>query len=87
MLNFFKRRKNHKQVKDTKSSIQMVDLEGLPLKVGDLVMCLRYDLGKCRIVEGDKGLEYESLTTGQRVHYARMIDAATSYQKVRKILE
>ena len=85
MFNFFKKRKNHKQ--DTKSSIKMVDLEGTPLQVGDLVMSMRYDLGKCRIVEGEKGMEYESIETGERIHYARMIDAATSFQKVKKIEE
>ena len=83
MLNFFKRKKNHKQ--DTKSTLQMVDLDGMPLKEGDFVMSMRYNLGKCQIVQGEKGLEYESLETGERVHYARMIDAATSFQKVRKI--
>lgn len=83
MFNFFKKRKNHKQ--DTKSTIKMVDLDGMPLKAGDLVMSLRYNLGKCRIVEGEKGLEYESLETGERIHYVRMIDAATSFQKVRKV--
>jgi len=50
-------------------------------------MSLRYDLGKCVIVEGEQGLEYESLETGKRILYAWMIDAHTENQKVRKITD
>ncbi len=71
--------------KSRSKKLQFVDFEGQPLKAGDTVMSLRYDLGECRIVDSDEGLVYESLASGEKVSYARMIDAATGYQKVRKL--
>ena len=68
--------------KSKKIKIQFVDLEGRPLKEGDTVMSLRYDLGECRIINTDEGMVYESISTGNKVNYARMIDAASGYQKV-----
>ena len=81
MFGLFKRRK------DAKSQPQMLDLDDNPLAAGDEVMSLRYDLGKCTLVETEQGLEYESLETGERVSWVRMIDAATERQKVRKVLD
>ncbi|MCK4853204.1 MAG: hypothetical protein KAT31_03055 [Bacteroidales bacterium] len=77
-MGIFKRKKG-------KSKIQITDLEGQPLKIGDHVMSHRYDLGECRIVDTDSGMAYESLATGQQVSYVRMIDAATGYQKVKRL--
>ena len=74
----FKRKKG-------KSKIQFNDLEGQALKAGDHVMSHRYDMGECRIVETETGLAYESLATGQQVSYVKMIDAATGYQKVKRL--
>ena len=71
--------------KKGKSKIQFTDLEGQALKAGDHVMSHRYDMGECRIVETDTGLAYESLATGQQVSYAKMIDAATGNQKVKRL--
>lgn len=71
--------------KKGKSKIPFVDLEGQPLKAGDHVFSHRYDMGECRIVETDSGMAYESLATGQQVSYAKMIDAATGYQKVKRL--
>ena len=71
--------------KKGKSKIQFTDLEGQALKAGDHVMSHRYDMGECRIVETDTGLAYESLATGQQVSYVKMIDAATGYQKVKRL--
>ena len=68
-----------------KSRIQFADLDGQPLKAGDIVLSHRYDMGECRIVETDTGMAYESLATGQRVSYVKMIDAATGYQKVKRL--
>ena len=68
-----------------KSKLQFVDLEGQALKEGDVVMSLRYDLGEAKILKTEKGMVYESVLTGQRVSWSRMIDAATGYQKVRKL--
>jgi hypothetical protein len=42
-------------------------------------------LGECILVEGERGIEYESIESGKRVSYAFMIDAHTENQKVRKI--
>ena len=68
-----------------KSELKFVDLDGVPLKEGDMVISLRYDLGKCKIIKTKKGFEYESLENGQLVHWLRMVDAATKNQKVRKV--
>jgi hypothetical protein len=68
-----------------KSRIQFCDFEGQPLKEGDIVMSMRYDMGESRIIKTEEGLAYESLSTGQVVGYAKMIDAASGYQKVRKL--
>jgi hypothetical protein len=78
MMGLFKKKKG-------KSKIQFTDLEGQPLKEGDHVMSHRYDLGECRIVKTDEGMVYESLATGQQVSYVKMIDAATGYQKVKRL--
>ena len=71
--------------KSGRSKLQFADLDGQALKEGDTVMSLRYDLGECRIINTETGMEYESISTGEKVSYARMIDAATGYQKVRKL--
>ncbi len=71
--------------KSTKGKVQFVDLEGQALKEGDTVMSLRYDLGKCRIINTDEGMAYESIASGEKVLYVKMIDAATGYQKVKRL--
>ena len=71
--------------KKQKKKTDLFDYDGKPLKVGDKVMSLRYDLGKCVLVEGETGIEYESMETGKRMRTAWMIDAHTENQKVRKI--
>jgi hypothetical protein len=76
MFGLFKKKKKKQNLKD---------YDGNPLKVGDKVHSLRYELGDCVLVEGEKGIEYESIKTGKRVSYAWMIDAHTEHQKVRKI--
>jgi len=71
--------------KSSKGRIQFVDLEGQALKEGDTVMSLRYDLGECRIIKTEQGMVYESLSSGEQVLYVKMIDAATGYQKVKRL--
>jgi len=71
--------------KKKKKKVQLKDLMGNPLLAGDKVESLRYDLGICTIIETENGIEYESQSTGEKVHYARMIDAATTFQKVKKL--
>ncbi len=66
-------------------AIQMADLAHNALQEGDTVEALRYELGKCRVIKLEKGFEYESLETGQRISYLRMVDAITGLQKVKKI--
>ncbi|WNJ19398.1 hypothetical protein [Pontibacter sp. G13] len=83
MLKWFKRNSNGNGT--AKSSVQFADLDGIPLAAGDTVECLRYDLGICKIHQTENGYEYESVSSGDRVSYLRMIDAATSFQKVRKL--
>lgn len=68
-----------------KKKQQLKDYDGNPINVGDKVHSLRYELGDCILVEGEKGIEYESIKTGKRVSYVWMIDAHTENQKVRKI--
>ena len=87
MLNWFKKNGNGQSRKNGKSEVQMADIDGNPLSIGDWVQSLRYDLGVCKIVTGKIGFDYESVETGDRVSYVKMIDAATSFQKVRKIVK
>jgi len=71
--------------KSRKTKPVFADLDGQPLKDGDVVMSLRYDMGESRIVKTETGMVYESVKTGIRVAWDKMIDAATGYQKVRKL--
>ena len=64
---------------------QLKDLDGNPIHPGDKVESLRYDLGECILIDGENGYEYESVATGEKVSFAKMIDAATTFQKVKKI--
>jgi hypothetical protein len=66
-------------------SSRMEDIEGNELKPGDQVVSYRYDLGECILISSDKGIEYQSIEKGIRVHYSRMIDATTGRQKVKKL--
>jgi len=67
------------------SHINFADLDGVPLKEGDIVVSLRYDLGRCKVIRTPQGYEYESEESGKKVHWLKMVDAATKNQKVRKI--
>jgi hypothetical protein len=71
--------------KSGRSKLRFVDLEGQPLSEGDTVLSLRYELGECRILNTEQGMVYESLASGKQMSYVKMIDAATGYQKVRKL--
>ena len=52
---------------------------------GDEVESLRYDLGKCVLIKEEETFYYESLETGEKISWIKMIDAATEFQKVRKL--
>jgi hypothetical protein len=71
--------------KKKESVSRIEDMEGNELKPGDHVVSLRYDLGECTVMSSENGIEYLSIGKGTRVHYARMIDASTGRQKVRKL--
>ena len=84
MWKFFKRNSNGKK-KPKQPALQLVDLEGSPLAVGDEVDCLRYEMGRSRVIQTEQGYAYESLQSGETVSWIRMVDAATKHQKVRKL--
>jgi len=83
MFDFLKKKERNNGT----SNPQMADLDRNPLKPGDVVDALRYDLGKSKVIETEKGLAYESIETGKIVTWHLMVDAATELQKVRKIAE
>ena len=62
------------------------DLENTPLTEGDFVEALLYDLGKCKLLVIDNSYVYESVATGEKVSWLKMIDASTENQKVKKII-
>ena len=67
------------------SELNFTDLDGIPIKEGDKVLSLRYELGECIIIKTSEGLVYESIETKKQVSWAKMVDAATKNQKVRKL--
>jgi len=81
MFGLFKKREKQPQLP------QLNDLNNNPLKEGDTVEALRYDLGKCRIEVSDNSYYYISLESGKRVSWLKMIDASTDNQKVKKVEE
>lgn len=80
MFSFFKSKKPAKE-----KSAELFDLDHRPIREGDRVLSLRYDMGECRVLRTESGIEYESLSTGLRKSWIYMIDAATELQKVRKL--
>jgi len=79
MFGLFKKKKKERQAP------QLFDINGELLADGDRVEVLRYELGTCILVLDDLHYYYQSITTGKKVSYAKMIDASTERQKVRKI--
>lgn len=65
-----------------KKELSLIDYNGMPLKDGDVVVSLRYDLGECKLERIEGGFEYVSINSGERVSWLRMIDASTERQKV-----
>jgi hypothetical protein len=78
MFNLFKK-------KEKQTEVKIQDLDGNELKPGDHILSLRYDLGECSVILGENGVEYQSMLSGTRVHYTKMIDASTGRQKVKKL--
>ena len=73
-----------KNRENDKTKVKLIDLNGNNLNENDIVLSYRYELGKCVIITGENGFEYESIETGKRVNWTLMIDAATERQKVEK---
>lgn len=84
MFNFFKKGKHNN---DKPKLPALLDLNNQPILEGDIVESLRYDLGRCKVNRVGNGYEYESLETGDKVSWVKMIDASTENQKVEKIIE
>mgnify|MGYP001049609185 CR=1 FL=1 len=63
----------------------LMDLDKKPIGPGDTVQSLRYNLGKCKILEEEGHYYYQSLESGEKVSWLKMIDAATEMQKVKKL--
>lgn len=64
---------------------QLLDIDGNQLAEGDTVECLRYDMGESKITLEGRQFFYESVKTGKKISYVKMIDAVTENQKVKKI--
>jgi len=64
---------------------ELFDLDKKPLNEGDMVESLRYELGVCKIVLSEETFYYESIDSGEKVSWVRMIDAATELQKVKRL--
>jgi len=77
-FNIFKRRKDRSIQK-----VQLIDLDGIEIKGGDIVESLRYDLGACKIILENETYYYQSLESGERVSWTRIFNAATEKQKVK----
>lgn len=81
MFRLFKKKENNQ-----KSTPKLEDINHQPLKVGDKVESLRYNMGMCEIqLDDQEQVIYFSLVNGEKVSWLRMIDAATECQKVKKI--
>lgn len=86
MLHFLKRIfRSKSDQKEKDAAIKLVDLASNPLLDGDRVMSLRYGLGECVLRITPDGTFYESIETGEKVSYTRMVDASTNCQKVNKL--
>ena len=76
MFGLFKKKPKEKQAP------KLLDLNSNLINEGDVVTSLRYDLGDCKVVLEELVYFYESIETGERVSYVRMVDAITENQKV-----
>lgn len=79
MFGIFKKKKKEKQAP------QLVDINGQLLEEGDRVEVLRYEFGESVLTLDGLHYYYESIATGRKMSYAKMIDASTEQQKVKKL--
>ncbi len=80
MFGLFKKNK-----KDTLP--KLTDLDDKLLVPGDIVDVLRYELGRSKLLLIDNVYFYESIKTGEKVSWLKMIDASSDRQKVKKVIE
>lgn len=80
MFGWFKRKN-----KENINKPQIVDINNNPLTDGDIVMAMRYNLGKCQLITEEDSYFYKSVESGKKVSWLKMIDASTAFQKVEKI--
>ena len=78
MFGLFKKKQKEKQAP------QLLDINGELLVEGDRVEVLRYDLGECTLTLDGLHYYYET-ASGEKKSYAKMIDASTEQQKVKKL--
>lgn len=84
MFNLFKKRPDNGK---NLSLPELFDLNDKQLQVGDKVESLRYELGKSELILEDGHYYYQSLETGKKVIWLKMVDAITEKQKVKKLEE
>ncbi|UII27823.1 hypothetical protein LVD15_05210 [Fulvivirga maritima] len=73
-----------KKKRDEQKLPQLLDLNGEALQEGDLVKALRYELGEAKLILEENTYYYESINSGEKVIWLKMIDAYTENQKVLK---
>ena len=81
MFSFFKKKEKKKE------KPALVDLDQNPLQDGDMVECLRYEMGLSKVIETENGIVYESIASGKQESWLKMIDASTEFQKVKKVMD
>ncbi len=82
MFNFFKGKKENGK---KPAMPDLVDINDNPIKEGDKVESLRYELGESELIVENGHYYYQSLSSGKKVSWLRMVDAITEKQKVKKI--
>ncbi|HNP17905.1 MAG TPA: hypothetical protein PKL31_05680 [Fulvivirga sp.] len=65
----------------------LTDLNNNPLIVGDIVDVFRYELGRSKLIIVDETYYYQSIESGEKVSWLKMIDASSENQKVKKIID
>ncbi len=65
----------------------LADLNNNPLFVGDIVDVFRYELGRSKLIIVDETYYYQSIESGEKVSWLKMIDASSENQKVKKIID
>ena len=64
---------------------ELYDLNDKQLLEGDKVVSLRYEMGRSELIVENGQYYYQSLETGKKVIWLKMVDAITEKQKVKKL--